>query len=293
MNDELLYTITLTDAAPGFELASEMLAALELESSSWEDRENRRVLHTAYFQSAAERNAALPRVEEAVKLWSEWGLKITAVTGGEIRREEWSEVWKKYFHEIEVSPTLLIRPTWVKCDPKPGQALVEIDPGMTFGTGHHATTLFCLECIDKLSGKAHSLLDAGCGSGILAVAAVKRGYTTVDAFDYDPDAVDAAKENLALNGIGCVVPEKGDAAVWKSASGRRYDLVCANILGHLLKAYRHNIASWVKPGGHLALAGILNAEFEGLSRTYTDLGFVPVEQKKLKEWTSGLFLKPL
>ena len=291
MND-MLYCIKLVDDSENFDLAAEMLAALELESSSFEDKENKRVCHTIYAadpETAAE-NLAL--VTNAVKEWTPLGVRISAIEPFELKKEDWAEVWKKYFDVIPVSETLVIKPSWLDVERKPGMAVVEIDPGMSFGTGQHATTYYCLKTIDRLAGKpgVKSMLDAGCGSGILTIAAALRGYDPVDAFDNDPDAVRIAAENLALNRIGTVSPVVGDAAVWQGRA-EQYDLVCANILGHLLVAFRNNIVNWVRPGGYLALAGILDREFDALSKAFVEIGFEELERETLKEWTSGLFRK--
>ena len=291
MND-MLYCIKLVDDSENFDLAAEMLAALELESSSFEDKENKRVCHTIYAadpETAAE-NLAL--VTNAVKEWTPLGVRISAIEPFELKKEDWAEVWKKYFDVIPVSETLVIKPSWLDVERKPGMAVVEIDPGMSFGTGQHATTYYCLKTIDRLAGKpgVKSMLDAGCGSGILTIAAALRGYDPVDAFDNDPDAVRIAAENLALNRIGTVSPVVGDAAVWQGRA-ERYDLVCANILGHLLVAFRNNIVSWVRPGGYLTLAGILSTEFDGVAAAFIELGFEELDRETLREWTSGLFRK--
>ena len=291
MND-MLYCIKLVDDSENFDLAAEMLAALELESSSFEDKENKRVCHTIYAadpETAAE-NLAL--VTNAVKEWTPLGVRISAIEPFELKKEDWAEVWKKYFDVIPVSETLVIKPSWLDVERKPGMAVVEIDPGMSFGTGQHATTYYCLKTIDRLAGKpgVKSMLAAGCGSGILTIAAALRGYDPVDAFDNDPDAVRIAAENLALNRIGTVSPVVGDAAVWQGRA-EQYDLVCANILGHLLVAFRNNIVSWVRPGGYLTLAGILSTEFDGVAAAFIELGFEELDRETLREWTSGLFRK--
>ena len=291
MND-MLYCIKLVDDSENFDLAAEMLAALELESSSFEDKENKRVCHTIYAadpETAAE-NLAL--VTNAVKEWTPLGVRISAIEPFELKKEDWAEVWKKYFDVIPVSETLVIKPSWLDVERKPGMAVVEIDPGMSFGTGQHATTYYCLKTIDRLAGKpgVKSMLDAGCGSGILTIAAALRGYDPVDAFDNDPDAVRIAAENLALNRIGTVSPVVGDAAVWQGRA-EQYDLVCANILGHLLVAFRNNIVNWVRPGSYLTLAGILSTEFDGVAAAFIELGFEELDRETLREWTSGLFRK--
>ncbi len=290
--DELLYCIQLLDCSEQPELTGEMLSALEFDFSSWEDRENHRFFYTVYAQSPAESAENRLRLETALKEWSGFGVCIGEINELEIRKEDWAEAWKKYFDLIPISDQLIIKPSWIEYTPKPEQKVLQIDPGMSFGTGQHATTFFCLKTIDRLAGQngVRSMLDAGCGSGILAIAASLLGYDPIDAFDYDPDAIRVALENLEINRITNVKPEVADAEVYPGRP-EKYDLVCANILGHLLKAFRHNIASWVRPGGYLALAGILDREYEGVRDAFTEIGFEEIDHETLREWTSGLFRK--
>ena len=290
--EEILYCFRIEDSDGDGGLLDELLSAVEFDHSSWYDRETGRVWHTVYSSTPERRAECRTRFESALPMWRELGAKVGGVEDFELRREEWAEAWKKFFRPIEISPRLLVRPEWLTDRPKPGQKLLVVDPGMSFGTGQHPTTFHCLRIIDRLSqdGGVKSLLDAGCGSGILAIAGSLLGYAPVDAFDFDPDAVAAARENLAKNRINSVVPEVADAADYPGRAGG-YDLVCANILGHLLRAFRGRIASWVKPGGYLCLSGILNREFDAVSADYTGLGFEELERFTLKEWTSGLFRK--
>ncbi|MGE4563334.1 MAG: 50S ribosomal protein L11 methyltransferase [Victivallaceae bacterium] len=291
MND-LLYCCKMRDESGSFEAAAELFNALEFEFSSWENREERTVYHTVYATGPEAGRDNFERLKTLVREWREYGVELSEPEYFELKKEDWAEVWKKYFPILPISDKLVIKPSWLEYTPKPGQAVVEIDPGMSFGTGQHATTSFCLYVLDRLAGDlgVRGVLDAGCGSGILAIAAAKLGYDPVDAFDYDPDAVRIAAENFALNAITSIKPEVADAAVYR---GRQegYDLVCANILGHLLRAYKLNIASWVRPGKYLALAGILSTEFDALAAEYTALGFCEIERRDEKEWTSGLFRK--
>ncbi|MEI2999521.1 MAG: 50S ribosomal protein L11 methyltransferase [Victivallis sp.] len=242
MND-MLYCIKLVDDSENFDLAAEMLAALELESSSFEDKENKRVCHTIYAadpETAAE-NLAL--VTNAVKEWTPLGVRISAIEPFELKKEDWAEVWKKYFDVIPVSETLVIKPSWLDVERKPGMAVVEIDPGMSFGTGQHATTYYCLKTIDRLAGKpgVKSMLDAGCGSGILTIAAALRGYDPVDAFDNDPDAVRIAAENLALNRIGTVV--RSSATRRSGRAGRSSTISYARTFSAICSSHSATISS--------------------------------------------------
>ena len=289
---EMLYCFRVEDLDGDGGLLDELLSALEFDHSSWFDRENCRVWHTVYSLTPELRAAGRRRFEEELPSWQNLGVSVGDIEEFDLKSEEWTEAWKKFFKPLEISPRLLVRPEWLDDRPKPGQKLLTVDPGMSFGTGQHPTTLYCLQTIDRLSqtGEVGSLLDAGCGSGILAIAGAMLGYDPVDAFDFDPDAVASAKENLARNGVTSVLPTVGDANEYPGRAGG-YDLICANILGHLLRAFKVRIASWVKPGKYLCLAGILNEEFDALAADYRALGFEEVDRVTLKEWTSGLFRK--
>jgi len=289
---EMLYCFRIEDLDNDGGLLDELLSALDFDHSSWFDRETGRVWHTVYSLTPELRRTARERFEAELPSWKALGVDVGDLEEFDLKSEEWTEAWKKFFKPLEISPRLLVRPEWLADRPKPGQKLLVVDPGLSFGTGQHPTTFFCLQTIDRLAqqGNARSLLDAGCGSGILAIAGALLGYDPVDAFDFDPDAVESAKANLARNGVTSVVPTVGDANEYPGRAGG-YDLVCANILGHLLRAFKVRIASWVKPGKYLCLAGILNEEFDALAADYRALGFEEIERASLREWTSGVFRK--
>jgi ribosomal protein L11 methyltransferase len=289
MNDELLYAIDLEDPSGEFEPASELLNALEMEFSSFFDRENCTVRHTVYALSEEAACENKVRLAEALAQWKEFGVELEMGDIFTISKSDWSEAWKKYFKPVEISEKLLIRPSWLDDAPKAGQKVLQINPGMSFGTGQHATTNYCLKCIDRFAGSAKSLLDAGCGSGILAIAGALLDYGPIDAFDFDPEAVEVAAENAELNQVASAINlEVGNAADWQGRE-EKYDLVCANILGHLLIAFRFNIVSWVAPGGTLVLSGILDRDFDKVCAAFAEAGMVEIERFKDKDWTSGIF----
>ena len=289
MADDILYCFRFSELPGSAAPAGELLSALELDFSSYDDLENRTSFYTVYAPDEAAREAVLGRWRAAAGEWRQLGLLVSEPECFTLRRAEWAEAWKKFFTPIEISPQLLVKPSWVEREPLPGQKVLTLDPGMSFGTGQHATTLYCLQQVDRFAREGGAMLDAGCGSGILAIAAALLGYGPIDAFDFDPDAIRVSDENLRINDmrdrVGLAV---GDAADYAGRDGG-YDLVCANILGHLLIAYSRNIVRWVKPTGHLALAGILSVKFDEVSACYRNLGFREVERVTLREWTSGLF----
>ena len=153
MQDEILYTIKLEDWSDSEGLVPELLGIFECDFSSYEDRESRKFFHTLYFQSESERDEILPLVKSSIVEWKEFGADLEFAGIGDVKKSEWADAWKKYFKPIEISDKLLIRPSWIDTPAKPHQQVLTLDPGMSFGTGQHATTLFCLKMIDRLANE--------------------------------------------------------------------------------------------------------------------------------------------
>jgi ribosomal protein L11 methyltransferase len=225
------------------------------------------------------------------------GLKIAPVriSVKKLRREDWVESWKRHFQPIKIGSALLIKPGWSRCRPAKGQALVVLNPGLSFGTGQHPTTGFCLKqlvlCRDW--SRAKSFLDIGTGSGILAIAAAKLGYSPVEAFDSDPDSVRIANTNARQNRVAGVLRiRNADITRLTRRGGGKFDVICANLTADLLLSQCDRITNQLKAGGILVLAGILKAEFPAVQRVYRNKGLKPVFNEIKKEWRSGAFRAP-
>src|SRR5688572_14465173 len=192
--------------------------------STYSNEETRRSTITAYLrESTGKLRAHKAEIQLGLADLKEVGLDPAPalIEVATVRREDWAESWKKYFKLIRIGSKLVIKPSWTKIKPKPGQAVVTLDPGLSFGTGQHATTHFCLAQMVKVKpknaatgnpltpslspkgarGKKRSLIDIGCGSGILAISAAKLGYGPVVAFDFDPVAVRVAQKNCRTNRV--------------------------------------------------------------------------------------------
>ena len=178
-----------------------------------------------------------------------------------VEEQNWVQLTQSQFEPIRVSGRLWIVPSWHTA-PDPDAIVLVLDPGMAFGTGSHPTTRLCLEWLERTVTPGVSVLDYGCGSGILAIAAARLGATDVLGVDIDPQAVTAARNNAERNGV--------DVRFDDSAAEIRgqFDLVVANILSNPLKALAPAICSHVHPGGRLALSGILAAQAEELIAAY-------------------------
>ena len=237
----------------------------------------------------------LAEIQAGLKNIEACGLNIGAgkLDLARVKREDWAESWKKHFKAIEIGKALLVKPSWIKRHPRQGQAVVVLDPGLSFGTGQHATTSFCLSEIVRCRKKATdwSFLDIGTGSGILAIAAAKLNFSPIHAFDFDPESVRVAKANARVNRVEKKIKiTRGDVTKLPVRPARQYNLVCANLIANLLIAEKKTIVSRVKPGGTLVLAGILAAEFTQVETAYAECGMRLVNSKIQKEWRSGTFV---
>jgi ribosomal protein L11 methyltransferase len=294
---ELLYSIfeipvsSYTDVETG-----EVAVATYL---TWERRRPAGQISRSKLQNASG-TLAIPGLQAGLKQISKCGLNIGSgkISCQKIRREDWAESWKRHFKPIEIGSALLIKPSWSKRPPRKGQAVIVLDPGLSFGTGQHPTTAFCLQQLTSHATRntqhaTRSLLDIGTGSGILAIAAAKLGYQPVEAFDFDPEAVRIARENARKNRVlRNIHITRKDVTKLPLRSAKQYDLICANLISTLLMAERPRILSRLKRTGVLVIAGILNSEFALVQRHYEHSGLLLIASKVEKEWRSGAFTYP-
>ncbi len=209
-----------------------------------------------------------------------------------LRREDWVDSWKRHFKPIHIEGKLLVKPGWCKDKPSSGQKTVILDPGLSFGTGQHATTKFCLRQLVLLrdNKKRQSLLDIGTGSGILAIAGAKLGYQPIRAIDYDSEAVRVAGCNALRNRVDKRLQVNLSDVKGLSLRPRvKYDAVCANLFYDLLITNASRITGRVKLNGVLVIAGILDQQFEEVQNAFEEEGMCMVRSRKQGEWRSGCF----
>ena len=253
-----------------------------------------------YFERAEDKEAAKRALSDAMRV-----VEVTAaLEEGDIPDEDWKFAYRRHFKTEKIGRRLLTVPTWEleKLENPERREVVTLDPGMAFGTGKHETTRACLEYIEALApshpfapstgtSSQPSFLDMGCGSGILSIAAAKLGFGPVAGFDLDSEAVQASKENAALNGVEVRYerfalgrPGKGAAAPFGPA-----DLVAANILGPLLIRFADEIVPFAKR--HLVISGILTELYPEVRAAYLARGFRELSSRTIGEWTTGLLVR--
>lgn len=264
--------------------------------SFYTDAETGIMTASIYLENKAWSKDAGNQIAAGLREIEQCGLAVVSRTFSvrKVRREDWAESWKRHFKPIEVGQSLLIKPSWSRRKPKKGQVIVILDPGLSFGTGQHATTSFCLKQVARFrrsaSGHPASFLDIGTGSGILAISAAKLGYQPVEAFDFDPESVRVSRGNARVNGVEKRLQiSQRDLCQLPLRSGKQFDLVCANLIYDLLLAQGEKIGSRVSASGNLVLAGILEQQFKRVQVRYRELGFELKATRVEKEWQSGLF----
>ncbi|HGF7195117.1 TPA: 50S ribosomal protein L11 methyltransferase [Vibrio cholerae] len=197
----------------------------------------------------------------------------------QVEDKDWEREWMDNFHPMQFGRRLWICPSWREV-PDPQAVNVMLDPGLAFGTGTHPTTALCLEWLDNLDLTGKTVIDFGCGSGILAIAAIKLGAAKVIGIDIDPQALLASKDNAARNGV----EDQIEVYLPKDQpEGLVADVVVANILAGPLRELSPIIKGLLKPGGQLAMSGILDTQTESVAEFYRDdLELDPIAEKS--EW---------
>jgi ribosomal protein L11 methyltransferase len=262
------------------------------DESDWPGLAQVRGFMTAGADTPAQR-AALERFVEGLRAMGGEGGQDDGEGGGVVRLDyrdladqDWGQNWKKHFKPRALTPGLVVAPPWEPAAPEPGQTIIIIDPGQAFGTGQHESTLLCLKRVERMAGRdllPDSMLDVGCGTGILALAYLLLGGAWALAVDIDPLAVEAARHNAALNGVAerITVSDRPLAEVQG-----RFGLITANLTAPDLKALAPQLAPLLQPGGELVAAGLLSSQVEEVRRAFADQGLAVLEQDFLAGWAS-------
>lgn len=207
--------------------------------------------------------------------------------------EDWANNWKQYFKPFSVSDKIIIKPSWEELtEPTDGKLILEIDPGMSFGTGQHHTTRLCIEQIVKHLNEGMEVLDMGCGSGILSIASILLGAKKVTGVDIDENAVRIAKENAALNNIyedkfsvyfGDVTE---DEKLQDKIGYNKYDMIAVNIIAQIIMGMSFTFPKFLKKNGLIIASGIIKKYVDDVVENFKALGFEILEINDSEEWVS-------
>ncbi|MFB9325502.1 50S ribosomal protein L11 methyltransferase [Paenibacillus aurantiacus] len=257
----------------------------------------------AYFYEDADPQEIMatirPRIEQLREFDIDPGdFKISAAM---VDDEDWANAWKQYFKPIRVSERLTIKPTWEDYTPGPDERIIELDPGMAFGTGTHPTTALCLRTLESVIQGGEEVIDVGTGSGVLAIGAMRLGAKRVLALDLDPVAVSSATENTRLNGLedsiqvhlsdllGILQAKEASGPVNVSVP---VDVVVANILAEIILLFIDDVYAALKPGGTYIASGIWKNKEEDVEAGLLKAGFTIKDRQRDQDWIAFVAVRP-
>ena len=248
------------------------------------------VLLRTYLISGSRQRLA--RIEVGVKLVA----AVEPIGDLEVRDlpedEDWQNSWKSHFKILRIGKRLVIKPTWLELDPGPDDIVIELDPGIAFGTGYHPTTDTCLQAMEQHVTPGMTVLDLGTGSGILTIAAMKLGAGQVTALDIDSQAVSAARRNFRRCGISKQVRLGKGSVPHPTAGAGQFDLAVANISARSVADRCPFILTALKPGALFIAAGLLITQKEEVAAAVEPLGFTLDSEWPQEEWVTLLYRAP-
>lgn len=230
----------------------------------------------AYFSESQKLNSVIDFIKkEMEKVQGE-------IVFSEIDEKDWAESWKKYYKPRRIGTNIVIKPTWESIDEKEGDLVIELDPGMAFGTGTHETTMMCIEALEKFMNNGDKVYDIGCGSGILSIAAAKLGASDIVAVDLDPNCIKVSNENILKNEVedkihaiqGNLLDVVEDKA----------DVIVSNIIAEIIVKMSKDLREYLADNGIFIASGIILEKIKLVEDSLVENGFEILEIKKLGEW---------
>ena len=235
----------------------------------------------------------LPNTSKRRLAWIQVGVNLVRVLQplGELEVKEldetdWQSAWKAHFSLMRVGNNLVVKPSWIDYEPKPDDVVIELDPGMAFGTGYHPTTKMCLEALEGLVRPGMKVLDLGTGSGILTIAAARLGAAYVLALDIDPVAVKEARKNFKAGGFRNVVRLARGTVPHSLAEGGCFDLAMANISARIVQERAPHLREALKPGGILVASGYVHKQQHEVAEFLVDQGFSLEKAVNSEDWAT-------
>ncbi|MEY9972496.1 ribosomal protein L11 methyltransferase [Lysinibacillus sp. RC46] len=251
------------------------------------------VIVKAYLSESSFLNETVEEIKAAITNLTNFNIDIgeNVVSIVEVNEEDWATAWKQYYHPVKISERFTIVPTWEEYVPvSTDELIIELDPGMAFGTGTHPTTVMCLQGLEKVVKEGDTVIDIGTGSGVLSIGAALLGAKSVHALDLDEVAVRSAQENAALNKVDDKVSVFHGNLL--DTVKEPADVVVANILAEIIMSFTDDAFSVVKPGGLYVTSGIIGAKRDDVKVALEASGFVIEEVLLMEDWVAIIARRP-
>ena len=237
----------------------------------------------AYFAEEDNIEEILGYVNEKLVELKEMGIDLgeAKVEHEKMYEEDWANTWKQYYKPSKVGEKIVVKPIWEEYEQKEGELVVNLDPGMAFGTGTHETTRMCIQALEKYVKEESTVFDVGCGSGILAIAAAKLGAKLAVGVDLDPVAVESAIENVGYNNLNNIEILHGNLV---EVIDGKSDIVVANILAEIICILTDDVKRVMKDGGVFITSGIIHDRVDMVCEKLEATGFEVIEKNRDGEW---------
>lgn len=237
----------------------------------------------AYFSEEDNIEEVLEYVNGKMRELKEMGIDtgLAKVESEKMHEEDWANNWKKYYKPTKIGERIVVKPIWEKYDAKENELVLELDPGMAFGTGTHETTRMCIQALDEYVKEDSTIFDVGCGSGILAIAAAKLGAKKAIGVDLDPVAVESANENVGLNNLNNIEILYGNLV---EVIDGKADIVVANIIAEVICILTEDVKRVLKKDGYFITSGIIHDRVDMVTKKLEEVGFEVLEINKDGEW---------
>lgn len=251
------------------------------------------VIIKAYLSESSFLNETVEEIKAAITNLTNFNIDIgeNVVSIVEVNEEDWATAWKQYYHPVKISERFTIVPTWEDYTPvSTDELIIELDPGMAFGTGTHPTTVMCLQGLERVVKEGDTVIDIGTGSGVLSIGAALLGAKSVHALDLDEVAVRSAQENVVLNKVEDTVSVFHGNLL--DTVKEPADVVVANILAEIIISFTDDAFSIVKPGGLYVTSGIIGAKRDDVKVALEASGFVIEEVLLMEDWVAIIARRP-
>jgi ribosomal protein L11 methyltransferase len=251
------------------------------------------VIVKAYLPVNSFLGETVDEIKQAIENLVKYNIDIgrNKVEISEVNEEEWATAWKKYYNPVKISEKFTIVPTWEQYEPvNSDELIIELDPGMAFGTGTHPTTVMCIQALERTVKPGDHVIDVGTGSGVLSIASAMLQAEKVDAFDLDEVAVNSARLNTKLNKVHDRVDVSQNNLLDGVSEGA--DVIVANILAEVILRFTDDAARIVKPGGYFITSGIIGQKKDLVKAAVLEAGFEVEEVILMEDWVAIIAKKP-
>lgn len=242
----------------------------------------------AYFPLDGESDAKIARIQSKLEKVKTMDIGFDpgtlAIHTETVDEQDWENEWKKYFKPTRVSDFVVVKPTWEEYTPEADEIIVEIDPGMAFGTGAHETTRMCIAMLEEYLEPGNAVMDIGCGSGILSIAAAKLGAGAVLALDADSVAVESAKKNVAINHKENIILVERADILRDTPTDARFHIVVANIIADVIIRLNESVHKYLTRPGIYIVSGIIAERLDEVLASLNSLGLRSIKVTKMGEW---------